>query len=375
MKKSLYHIGVTCFVMLSIMSCRDATVQRDHHVLDFSDVSLQKIDKRKARKNTVLSYGQIDTSDNSLLRFCSFGGIKDSLFLAMDMQKILVVGIDGHVRKRIEHVGRGPNEYLQIYSSTIDKEGERIFILGDYSNNLRVSVYSFSGDFLETIQLAEAGSSICYYEKSLYYTTLPEAESLVRRIDMDKRTDVSIVSPITAKNHVKTAIINLDYLKIEDDVLVYHKALCDTLFRVSGNTLNPFLVFDLGEKSMPVEYQRTLESLNTNKANYINIQNTTFCGGMLYMWFWYKHVLYFDIWDIQSEELVYRNYYHERDLLTMDDSKIGLPISVNGRDMFFWPRQADAGLLFCELSQEDANSIVPGYNPEFNQSFLLIKPE
>lgn len=371
MKKILIGTAVAVFVVLAI-SCRDEIVHRDYHVLAIHEVKPQRLDMTNKCRFKVASYGQIDTAEGSFLKHCLFNGIKDSVFIVMDRSKILVVDLEGHVKKRIEHIGRGPNEYLEIYSSSIDREGERLFILGDYSSNKQVSVYSFSGQYLETVPLSEAGSSICYSNNSLYYTTLPESESLVRKIELDTKKDVIIQSPFTTKNRVETAIINLDHINYEDGEIIYHKALCDTLFKISEDSLYPYLVLDLGEKSMPVEYHRTLDLLRSKQSSYINVQSTTICDDMLYLCFWYNHILYFDIWDIKAEKLVYRNFYRENELSTMDQSKIGLPINVNGHNLFFWPKMVADGIVFCELSHDDAKKVISDYNPNLNHAFLMI---
>ena len=372
MTRLLINSAIALLGLLAFISCRDDSVPRDYHVLDFSNVEPQKTDLEDVPKYRAISYGQIDTADGSFLRFCHFNGIKDSLFIVMDMNKILVVEMDGHVKTRVEHVGRGPNEYLEIYSSALDKENERLFILGDFSNNKQVSVYSFSGELLGTIPLSESGSSICYSENSLYYTTLPESESLVRKIELDTNKDVIIQSQYTSRNRIETAIINLDHLSMVDGEIIYHKALCDTIFKISEDFLCPYLVLDLGEKSMPVEYYQTLDLLRSKQSSYINVQGTTICDGMLYLYFWYNHILYYDIWDINAEKLVYRNFYRENELSAMDRSKIGLPITVNGHNLFFWPRTVADGIVFCELSQDDATKVMSDYNPDLNQAFLMI---
>lgn len=372
MTKNLVNSAIALYVFLTIISCRDKSAPKDYHVLDFSNVKPLKTDLKDELKYRAISYGQIDTADGSFLKFCYFNGIKDSLFIVMDRDKILVVEMDGHVKKRVEHVGRGPNEYLEIYSSALDKENERLFILGDYSSNKQVSVYSFSGEFLGTIPLSESGSSICYSENSLYYTTLPESESLVRKIELDTNKDIIIQSQYTSRNRIETAIINLDHISIVDDEIIYHKALCDTLFKISEDSLYPYLVLDLGEKSMPVEYHRTLDLLRSKQSSYINVQSTTICDDMLYLCFWYNHILYFDIWDIKAEKLVYRNFYRENELSIMDQSKIGLPIIVNGHNLFFWPKMVADGIVFCELSHDDAKKVISDYNPNLNHAFLMI---
>lgn len=371
MNKILINSAIVFLGVLTV-SCSDDIAHRDYHVLAIHKVKPQRIDKTNEFRFKVASYGQIDTAEGSFMKHCFLNGIKDSVFIVMDRSKILVVELDGHVKKRIEHVGRGPNEWLEIYSSSIDREGERLFILGDYSSNKQVTVYSFSGLYLETVPLSEAGSSICYSNNSIYYTTLPDSESLVRKIELDTKKDVIIQSPFTKKNQVETAIINMDHIKVEDGEIIYHKALCDTLFRVHEDIICPYLVLDLGEKSMPVEYHRTLDLLRSKQSTYINVQSTAICDGILFLSFWYNHILYFDVWDINAEKLVYRDFYREDELSEIDQSKIGLPITVNGHNLFFWPRTVVDGMVFCELSQNDATKVISDYNPDLNQAFLLI---
>ena len=105
---------------------------------------------------------------------------------------------------------------------------------------------------------------------------------------------------------------------------------------------------------------------------WINVQSTTICDDMLYLCFWYNHILYFDIWDIKAEKLVYRNFYRENELSIMDQSKIGLPIIVNGHNLFFWPKMVADGIVFCELSHDDAKKVISDYNPNLNHAFLMI---
>lgn len=71
----------------------------------------------------------------------------------------------GKIIGKVDHKGKGPNEYEYLNSFTVDEENEIIYVL--FRNN--VLSYNYSGDFINRFQTKKIYPTSIYFQKSKLY--------------------------------------------------------------------------------------------------------------------------------------------------------------------------------------------------------------
>lgn len=92
---------------------------------------------------------QLETSENFLLSDITFVGTNDNELILNDKNAVYFIDKkSGKLLSKIDRKGNGPGEYIQIYSTNTDKDGNIIVL--DPSKKILLK-YTRNGDFITSI--------------------------------------------------------------------------------------------------------------------------------------------------------------------------------------------------------------------------------
>ena len=130
----------------------------------------------------------LETNENCLIK--SVGGVqvyRDRIYiLDKETKNLFVYDINGVFQQKIGSVGSGPGEFLGISDFTIDTQGNIIYLLDDYTNNM-YKYDAISGKFIEKIKIEvkkEQISDIQYVSGYIYSNSIPVNENSEKHLLM-----------------------------------------------------------------------------------------------------------------------------------------------------------------------------------------------
>jgi hypothetical protein len=155
--------------------------------------------------------------------------------------------------KKIGHIGKGPGEYSQPTSFTIDNQKKQIQILDTQQS--KVIIFSTQGKFINEIKLNKGNlcpiqiatqNGITYIDQ--LFINLGNVDYLLYGINnLGEIKSKWLSNKIYCKGFKQPFNMSSIFFKTENDIK-YSKSLFDTIFSVKENKLSPFLVISTKNK-------------------------------------------------------------------------------------------------------------------------------
>jgi len=198
---------------------------------------------------------------------CIIGKIRKVLYLndrllVLDRQthRLYIFDINGRYLNRIDRIGRGPSEYIQITDFTASAEKEEIVIYDDRQQ--KVLKYDLEGRFLDA-------HHINYWPLKIAFTPDQKQLALMCPQPLDIYANNTSVSFMDAEwkptarlikhkiedvEEHKTKIITPHSFFSYKDSLTIWENYCDTIYRITKDMkVIPRYLIKLGEEAMPKE--------------------------------------------------------------------------------------------------------------------------
>ena len=198
---------------------------------------------------------------------CVIGNIRKVLYLHdrllvfdKQTQKLYIFDINGRYLDRIDQIGRGPSEYLQITDFTASATREEIVIYDDRQQ--KILKYDLSGNFIEA-------HHIDYWPLKVAFTPDQKQLALMCPQPLDIYADNTSISFMdlewkpTARlirhkiedveEHKRKIITPHNFFTFKDSLTIWENS-CDTVYRITKDfKVLPRFLIKLGEEAMPKE--------------------------------------------------------------------------------------------------------------------------
>lgn len=227
--------------------------------------------------------------------------------------RIFVFKDDGKYYSKIEAIGNGPGEYVQITDIALDKFDKTIKVLD--AMQLKIVSYGLDGHFIKETKLPVFPSPLhfcqvnrekyafdfqrCSSEKEWQYNLCINSENFTGKIDKfipyAKALDVSFSPKIT--------------LQEVNGEIIYIPLYSSIVYTVDSSNVVPRYAFDFGEKWVDqdfigIEWKDALEFMNKlEKTKYVYYFNLLESGSHIYAEFMYKENKYHLVIDKETDHL------------------------------------------------------------------------
>jgi hypothetical protein len=261
---------ITIFsVILLLIGCVDQTREKSTGVKTiFLEAAFNETGSKipLSRICNEIRYCFLETNDSIQIGRIKKIQIHDTLILVVEDTRLFIFGLSGRYLNRIDLVGQGPGEYVDIDEVVYEPRKEAIYI---YNNDAhRINSYKANGQYLETWQFTDVPSTfnilngehiVLQYDWPTCYFSENQNFSL-RIYDPGTRKTVSSMLNKAWDMEDKEKMRNMyqSYLYNYYDTLSHWEFYYDTIYRItSPNTVIPRYHFDLGRYRMPNEDRKT----------------------------------------------------------------------------------------------------------------------
>ena len=279
----------------------------------------------------------LETSDSCLLGYIVKIERSDNSFFIYDFSgpKVTRFDSDGKFLNKVGNVGKGPGEYPNIRSFTVDETSESVFI----ASSRKLISYDFSGAFKREVSLPNLYTEdMAYIDNKLWLVgnefgkEIAEGKYVARtsllKIDKDLNiTDKLVIQDVLSEpgdgaSHpgpfLLSGLAGATYMY--SPVLLYEPFLRDTLFKIEEGQLQASMKFDFATEKEMKEPRKQISILNIYKSERFSFLEYAYNRG--------KYFLVHDsasgnTWN--TEGGIYDDYYNTgKVLLRPLDEKNGL---------------------------------------------------
>jgi hypothetical protein len=203
-------------------------------------------------------YIPLETTKESLIQGIKDLWISDSIILVSCWKNgLMMFSRDGKFIRRIGKQGKGPGEYLSIFSFDVVRDTIYVSSTGR-AGFLR---YTLDGNFCDEIKLSYQpvyfsttadGKLVCYFQTG--------GKILVYNKAFNNPDTITVEYNVTQGRHYYTIMsATLAYLQKTSSGLLFNSYLNDTTWNISGTKKEPAYIFDLKDK---LPYDKQVEFSN-----------------------------------------------------------------------------------------------------------------
>lgn len=273
----------------------------------------------------------------------------------------------GKVSVLLNKQGNGPGEYLSIDNAVV-KEQDSIVYVSDMRTQ-RIYTYNFHGDFINSVKndsmvtfnILNDGNFVVGFST---FFKLGYALGIYDKSWNLKRKGIPVV-------YNKTAMVHVGAFQKFNNEYYYRVPLEDTLYHVTSEYEKPYLVHSKGKYKLPPSVYASLAELDKNGYQYIQQDGGIIISKYYFLSYIYNQAYYYDIWDLETSTMIYRNKYTQSDAIAGLSG--GIPISIGDVQINIWPRYVDGDMIYCVIEVDDALKLVPSLPSDTNPIILELK--
>ena len=355
-----------CLAAVSIFSCGRKPADGGPVVFDVESAAdagkFSGIDTD--RLFDVAGWTAIQTADSVVMGNIGIHGYDDGILYGADQYGIWVIReSDGAVLRHIDKTGNGPGEYVSFAALSVDNSRDLLLVYDMFKSE--VLAYSFDGTFRPEASKDSTGAIYPMGDGRLM-ATLPgftDDEYCFRIYD----TSWNLVRESTVRaNRKESAYFSgTPPLFTGRGECIYRPFRNDTLYCVKRNEDVPSFVFDNGKYTAPDEFYT--HSISGSADSYITGSSDRIIGDMIFHSFRLEDKAYHQIWDTGTGKLLYQ------EVSAPDNPSSGLPFTVRGAQICFWPAYVFGNDVFIVLGYRDALRLVPGLQEDDNPVVLHLR--
>lgn len=250
---------------------------------------------------------------------------------------LMLFADDGRFIRRIGKPGNGPGEYNMIADIAADISDNSIFILSIMRKE--ILHYSSDGTLLSSIKIerSQTADKICLIPgKGIYLLfsdmiqeSLPGAGLFAAEYSFDGTMKRYFKSPLSSRFEPGLSMmIPGEVLFGNGEDIFAMQVRNDTLYKISPDTINPYIIFDYHEMKLPDD-RFTMETFRNRLFgdDYLYFQKVLEAKGMILFSFKYHKMLYRAIFNISDKKLRFTSLTDGKGYIH-DDRFMDIP---------FWP--------------------------------------
>ena len=256
-------ISVLCFFSIVFFGCKKSTQRADvdlDRTVTISATSIEEVfaDTSYFGKPQIIV---LETLEESLLSEMSRIAIANNNLFIFDknLMNILIFDITGKYINKIDRIGQGPEEYLQISDFALDTNKEQIILLCDVPNKLMY--FAYNGDFVKEESLNAYYMQLVTDSEYVYFEKMNNIETNGSQLAM-LNTETGIVQEgievIDIKNYF---FIKGNSLSKGDDIL-YVRRYDNSIYGIKNGEIEQRYTVDFGKYTFP---DRLIEEESTER--------------------------------------------------------------------------------------------------------------
>ena len=358
-KYTLYFVFI-----LNLFGCTKHFQKEDS---DVYYIPLEKEISEKSRNNLIQEYWKVKTFDleetdstvltNNLRLF----NISESELWFTDKSKIFRFNPKGHCEVIISRNGEGPEDYLGIMNASM-LPNSNITVLDFERGN--ILEYTQSGKWINRNKGSYGG--MISIPRGLMTVAIPKGPSIpIQAFFINEKLEVVDSIPVAQGIDVSKGFINIPGLiKINDKAGIIWN---DTVKIINqDHALQSFLIFETGNLTLPQEIATDF-ALSDKRNEYISGIYPIIWDDLVFLQFYYREKIYFDIWDIINSKLIFRN------IVDGPEGTYGFPLK--GSDGYIynvWPQYVQNGKLVGIIDYEFQNQSNINQQETLNPKIFII---
>jgi hypothetical protein len=358
----IYVLGFVCFT-----SCNH-TEKSPHIVIDLEN-TITKKGSDELKLNDIsekIRLIPIETNDSTLLSAVHIiAGTTEERVIIYDKQTVYFINKeDGKVLSTINRYGEGPEEYGLIMDVCLDKQKNTLYIYDPTKKSAKE--YTVSGEFVKSIKNDSIGifrilndghfavSFPPYLNKDFALGIYDNSWNLLRK-------------GIPKKKDRNFAMLYFDNIVEFNNEYYYKLTFSDTLYRISLEFDEPYLIVSKGKYKLPEELAASLSELDKHGDKYVQQDYGYLISNYYFQTYYYDRKAYYEIWNTENSALIYKSTYGQEGGIK------GIPIVIEGKEICVWPGYVSGDFLYCFIEDEDAVSLVPSLPSDTNPIILEVK--
>lgn len=301
----------------------------------------------------------LETTDKSLLGECRIVDICKGKIIVKDINSIYVFNEKtGAYESKLDKLGNGPEEYSSLSDVAVDCLNQLLYVLDGKGY---VKVYGYDGNF----QKVYKNDSIVSFEilENSNFIAFNRANGQYKYDINLYDNDWNIVKHMR-KRYIKEANYK-DVIEIKDfDIFngIPYFTNADTIYQIENTIISPSFYIDKGKLSLPFEIFTDIKR-KKERASYIWGDYGILAGDSYFLRFYHDNKIYYDIWNISSMKLIYRNIVN-----TPTDAR-GISILIDNKHINIWPSFVKNDMVYCVLMDGEVEKL--GYT-ESNEGNPII---
>lgn len=268
----------------------------------------------------------------------------------------------GKFMSTINRQGEGPEEYVYISDIQISPKDSCVYILDGAKH--AINIYSMENEFINSFR-NDSIVSLAFMNNGNWATFNSQIDTC--------NYDICIYSskwePVCWKRERKEQLYfnglipEYTFNKIDDEIFTY---LSDTLFCLQNNgELSAIFWINKGKLKMPSEVVYDM-ARQAESEHYIWEEGMYYSDTFCFLSYMYNRKRYYDIWNIHSGKLCYRN------VMAGPEDPIGLSVNIGDITVQAWPSFTKNNLFYCILDEVEAGKLNPT-NSDSNPCILRLK--
>lgn len=300
----------------------------------------------------------LKTTDDFLLSSINLIGNPEKVLIFNESDRLYYVDkATGKLLSKIDRKGNGPEEYTNTRIAAVDNE--RNVLLYDFGRKTLMK-YSPRGEFLSSIKNDSTGSVFQLADGNYAISYNPSIESRAGIAVYDK--DFKLLRQGLSHDKLDSEFMVMFNTMFENDGKAYFRDTPhnDTLFCVTSEKDEPFLVLNKGGLKAPIEIFEKFDIYKRDRSKYIMNDYVRPAGDKLFITFTYDEKKYQDVWDMKTSKLLYRS------AIGKDGGVAGIPMEIEGTEVVVWPKLTYGDKVYVEVQAEEAQAFLPSVSETDN---------
>lgn len=352
-------------ILLVIVSCKKAK-ESECIIIDLATGIHEKNPAQISDLNDIAKVQYIipiETNDSSLLSYVQIAGVGDESIGVYDNHSFFLINKeDGKILSCIQKTGNGPEEYISINQAKMD--ANKLVYITDFHRK-RLNVYTLDGKRLSYIE-NDSINKFDIFDDGYFATTTSTNSNTKYNIAIYDSLWNFKRNGLPKKNDINFAIIYSEGTYKYNNELYFKSIIGDTIYHIRPEADKPYLVFNKGIYKMPDELRGSLSEMDAQKHKYINSEQVLIVSKYLFIKYLYDRKWYYDIWNIETSNLLYRSIY------SPTGGKPGIPLIIESKIMNVWPCFVFGDYLYCNLEGESQN-LIPSLLEDSNPVIIELK--
>ena len=276
----LKYIILFHFVFIILLGC-EYKESTNYNVIPI-DLTKSFNDEKKIGLNEIaqnLKYIKLETNPNCLISRIEKIKIIDNYILIKDKyyKSLLIFNTNGNFLHKIDKVGEGPDEYINIFDFSYDPENKWVYIYDNYL--MKVIIYNLNNDVITNYKLEFRPFDIEFLNdgKVAFYMPRPKFHDTDNSSIIIMNNHGKIIKKLLRHNSNEYSLDDaIRFFKLFNfnDTLSCWESYYDTIYRITNDyKLIPTYYIENTKNKMPSEQYSTSLDFNERLKKYSAIYN------------------------------------------------------------------------------------------------------